>query len=276
MRTWNYLKTGILMVVLAGLFLLVGHLLGGVQGASIALILALGMNALIYWNGEKWALSLAQARPLSRSEAPWIYEATEQISRRAGIPLPRLYLSPDPQPNAFACGRGPGSAAVCLTEGLLHSLSREEVAGVIAHEIAHIRNRDTLIMTVTAAIATAITYLAYLALFLGDRNRNPLVGLLIFLFAPLAATLIQLAVSRSREYAADAAGAQFLGNPHPLADALERLEMETKGFPSEVAAPSMAHLYIANPLSMEGINTLFATHPPIRERVRRLRAMARG
>ncbi len=276
MRTWNYIKTGILMVVLAGIFLLVGHLLGGLQGASIALVLALAMNALVYWNGEKLALSFARARPLSRSEAPWIYEATERISRNAGIPLPRLYISPDVQPNAFACGRGPGSAAVCLTEGLLHSLTPREVEGVIAHEVAHIRNRDTLIMTIAATIATAISYLAYLALFFGNRERNALVGLLIFLLAPLAATLIQLAVSRSREYAADSAGAQFLGTPHPLADALERLEAETKMIPSEVAEPSLAHLYIANPLSGEGINALFATHPPIRERVRRLRAMARG
>lgn len=259
--------------MMAGLFLVIGHLLGGMNGVLIALFLALAFNVGTFFYGEKMALKFVRARPLARHEAPWLHELNDELSRRAGMPPAKLHVSPDPQPNAFACGRGPGHASICVNAGLLNNLDRREVAGVLAHEIAHVKHRDTLIMTIVATVATAITFLAYFALFFGGRDRNPIVGLVIFLLAPIAATIVQMAVSRAREYAADARAAHLLKDPLPLADALESLSVGTERVRSPVAQQQTAHMYIANPLSGRGMSKLFSTHPPMQERVRRLRAM---
>lgn len=273
----NYLKTALLLTVLGALFLFVGHLLGGTGGMMIALVLSLGMTAFSYWQSERLALSMARARPLSRQEAPWLHAANEELSVRAGIPTPPLYVSPDPQPNAFACGRGPGASSVCVTQGLLEAMSQREVIGVLAHELAHIKNRDVLTMTVVAAVSQAIMFLQYFAYFIpmsrDDDGPNPLALLVAFILAPIAAILIQMAVSRTREYAADATGARLMADPMPLADALETLGRASQVIHSRTAQPATAHMYIAQPLS-GGLAGLFATHPPIEERIRRLRTLA--
>lgn len=273
----NYLKTALLLTVLGALFLFVGHLLGGTGGMMIALVLSLGMTAFSYWQSERLALSMARARPLSRQEAPWLHAANEELSVRAGIPTPPLYVSPDPQPNAFACGRGPGASSVCVTQGLLEAMSQREVIGVLAHELAHIKNRDVLTMTVVAAVSQAIMFLQYFAYFIpmsrDEDGPNPLALLVAFILAPIAAILIQMAVSRTREYAADATGARLMGDPMPLADALETLGRASQVIHSRTAQPATAHMYIAQPLS-GGLAGLFATHPPIEERIRRLRTLA--
>lgn len=261
------------MLLLSALLLAIGVMVGREGGLVVALVIAFVMNFGMYFFGEKIALTMAQARPLPRSEAPWLYEAMEELCRRAGIPAIPLYYSPDPQPNAFACGRGPGAAAICVNAGLLNSMSQREVVGVLAHEIAHVKNRDTLIMTIAAAIGTAIMFLSRMALFFGgDEERpNPIAAITIMILGPLAALLIQMAVSRAREYAADALGAKLLGDPHPLADALETLGASVARIPPRTAHPETAHMYIANPFSGGGFLQLFSTHPPLQERVRRLR-----
>jgi heat shock protein HtpX len=273
----NYLKTALLLTVLGAVFLFVGHLLGGTSGMMIALVLSLGMTAFSYWQSERLALSMARARPLDRHEAPWLHAANEELSARAGIPAPPLYVSPDPQPNAFACGRGPGASSVCVTQGLLEAMSQREVIGVLAHELAHIKNRDVLIMSVVAAVSQAIMFLQYFAYFIpmsrDDDGPHPLALLVAFILAPIAAILIQMAVSRTREYAADATGARLMGDPMPLADALETLGRASQLIHSRTAQPATAHMYIAQPLS-GGLASLFSTHPPIEERVRRLRSLA--
>ncbi|MEW5882708.1 MAG: zinc metalloprotease HtpX [Armatimonadota bacterium] len=273
----NYLKTAILFTVLGALFLFVGYLIGGQGGVLIALALSLGLTGFSYWQSERLALSMARARPLDRSAAPWLHAANEELSARAGIPTPPLYVSADPQPNAFACGRGPGASSVCVTRGLLETMSEREVIGVLAHELAHIKNRDVLTMSIVAAVSQAIMFLQYLAFFVpigrDEDGPNPLAVLLAVIVAPFAAILIQMAVSRTREYAADATGAQLMGDPLPLADALTTLGAATKALQSRVAQPATAHMYIAQPLS-GGLAGLFSTHPPIEERVRRLRALA--
>lgn len=273
----NYLKTAILLTALGALFLFVGHLIGGQSGLLIALVLSLGLTGFSYWQSERLALSMARARALDRSAAPWLHSANEELSARAGIPAPPLYVSPDPQPNAFACGRGPGASSVCVTQGLLEAMSQREVIGVLAHELAHIKNRDVLTMSIVAAVSQAIMFLQYLAFFVpigrDEDGPNPLAVLLAVIVAPFAAILIQMAVSRTREYAADATGAQLMGDPLPLADALTTLGVATKALQSRVAQPATAHMYIAQPLS-GGLAGLFSTHPPIEERVRRLRALA--
>jgi heat shock protein HtpX len=273
----NYLKTAILLTVLGAVFLFVGHLLGGTGGMVVALVLSLGMTAFSYWQSERLALSMARAQPLPRSAAPWLHEANEQLSARAGIPAPPLYISPDPQPNAFACGRGPGASSVCFTQGILENMSHREVIGVLAHELAHIKNRDVLTMSIVAAVSQAILFLQYFAYFIpmgrDERGGNALAALVALILAPFAAILIQMAISRTREYAADATGARLLGDPLPLADALETLGRAVRVLPSETAQPATAHMYIAQPFS-GGLASLFSTHPPIEERVRRLRALS--
>lgn len=272
----NYLKTAILFTVLGALFLFVGYLIGGQGGVLIALALSLGLTGFSYWQSERLALSMARARPLDRSAAPWLHAANEELSARAGIPAPPLYVSADPQPNAFACGRGPGASSVCVTRGLLETMSEREVIGVLAHELAHIKNRDVLTMSIVAAVSQAIMFLQYLAFFVpigrDEDGPNPLAVLLAVIVAPFAAILIQMAVSRTREYAADATGARLMGDPLPLADALSTLGRATRATQSRTAQPATAHMYIAQPLS-GGLAGLFSTHPPIEERVRRLRAL---
>ncbi len=274
----NYLRTGLLMVVMAGLFLGIGYLFGGQIGLIIALAFSLIFNLGTFWFSEKIALSFARAKPLSRADAPWLFEANERIAQRAGIPAPRLHLSPDTQPNAFACGRGPGNASVCFTAGLLQTMSEREVIGVLAHEVAHIKNRDTLTMTVVASVASAIMWISHFALFFGNSEDGPgiLGTLAIMIVGPMAAVAIQMAVSRTREYAADEMAARLLGDADPLADALGTLGKIIPGSPSRLAQPETAHMYIANPLSGKGLSALFSTHPPLEERIKRLRALRIG
>ncbi len=279
----NTLKVGILLVALTALFIFVGDAIGGRSGAMIAFALALVMNLVSYWFSDKIVLSMYGARPLSPADSPELYRMTERLAERAGIPMPRLYVVPGPQPNAFATGRNPAHSAVAVTEGLLSLLNRDEVEGVIAHEIAHIKHRDTLTMTVVATIAGAVMLLADMArwamIFGGARSEdreggNPLVFLLVMIVAPIAAMLIQLAISRAREYEADATGARLAGSPDGLANALRKLEQASRMIPME-ASPSTAHLFIVNPLRGMGgaLMSLFMTHPPIEERIRRLERM---
>ncbi|MER3466989.1 MAG: protease HtpX, partial [Armatimonadota bacterium] len=240
----NYLKTAILLTALGALFLFVGHLIGGQTGVLVALVLSLGLTGFSYWQSERLALSMAQARPLDRRAAPWLYAANEELSARAGIPAPPLYISPDPQPNAFACGRGPGASSVCVTQGLLETMRQREVIGVLAHELAHIKNRDVLTMSVVAAVSQAIMFLQYFAYFIpigrDERGSSPLALLAAIILAPFAAILIQMAVSRTREYAADATGARLMGDPLPLADALTTLGRATKAIQSGTAQAATA------------------------------------
>ena len=280
----NYAKTAILLAGMTGLFVGAGYLIGGETGMAFAFLLALGMNAFAYWNSDKMVLRMYGARQVSRNEAPAFYDTVADLSRRAGLPMPKVYVIDSDQPNAFATGRNPANAAVAATTGLLARMSREEVAGVMAHELAHVRNRDTLIMTVTATLAGAIGMLAQFAFFFGgsrDSRNNPLgiVGvLLVAIVAPLAAMLVQMAISRSREYEADRAGAEISGQPLWLASALQRLEETVRGNPNYAAErnPATAHMFIVNPLSGGHGDSLFSTHPSTANRVRRLREMAGG
>ncbi|MGC8784927.1 MAG: zinc metalloprotease HtpX [Armatimonadota bacterium] len=279
----NTLKVGVLLVALTALFIFVGDAIGGRGGAMIAFALALVMNFVSYWFSDKIVLGMYGARALSPAEAPDLYRLVERLSDRAGIPVPRLYVVPGEQPNAFATGRDPAHAAVAVTAGLLHLLNTEEVEGVLAHEIAHIKHRDTLTMTVVATIAGAVMLLADMArwamIFGGVRSddregNNPLVYLFIMIVAPIAAMLIQLAISRAREYEADATGAKLAGSPDGLISALRKLEQASRMIPMQ-ASPSTAHLFIVNPLRGMGgtLMSLFMTHPPIEERIRRLQQM---
>ncbi|WP_316977508.1 zinc metalloprotease HtpX [Shumkonia mesophila] len=280
----NYAKTAILLAGMTGLFVGAGYLIGGETGMAFAFLLALGMNAFAYWNSDKMVLRMYGARQVSRNEAPAFYDTVADLSRRAGLPMPKVYVIDNDQPNAFATGRNPANAAVAATTGLLARMSREEVAGVMAHELAHVRNRDTLIMTVTATLAGAIGMLAQFAFFFGgsrDSRNNPLgiVGvLLVVIVAPLAAMLVQMAISRSREYEADRAGAEISGQPLWLASALQHLEETVRGSPNHTAErnPATAHMFIVNPLSGGHGDSLFSTHPSTANRVRRLREMAGG
>lgn len=275
----NWLRTAILMAGLTGFFLAVGFLLGGPEGALIALVLAAGMNLFAYWNSDQLLLRMHHAREVGPREAPQLFAMVEQLARKAGLPMPRLYIIEEDQPNAFATGRSPDHAAVAVTRGLLQRLDQEEVAGVMAHELAHVDNRDTLIMTVTATIAGAVSMLANFALFFGGNRNNPLglIGtVLLMILAPVAAMLVQSAISRTREFAADARGAEICGNPLWLASALAKLERGAQRIDNPVAEanPASAHLFIVNPLHAHRIDSLFSTHPPMDERIRRLRAQA--
>ncbi len=275
----NYARTALLLAGLTGLFLAVGYLLGGEAGMVIALGLALAINLFSYWNADKLVLRMHGARPVDRRSAPELHAVVEQLAEAAALPMPKVYVMENDQPNAFATGRNPENAAVAATTGLLSRLRTEEVAGVMAHELAHIKNRDTLIMTITATLAGAIGMLANFALFFGGNRNNPLglVGTLaLMVLAPMAAMLVQMAISRSREYAADRIGAEICGRPLWLADALEKLAAGAARIdnPEAEANPAMAHLFIVNPLHARSLDSLFATHPRIDERVRRLRQMA--
>ena len=282
----NYLKTAVLLAGMTALTLWVGRAVGGPRGLAIAAVLAVGMNFLSYWFSDKLALAMHGAQPLPFDAAPWLHEGLHRLSERAGIPTPRLYFVPTHAPNAFATGRNPAHAAVAVTAGLLDSLSQREVMAVLAHELAHVANRDTLISTVAASLAGVISYVAqslfwFGGAFLGggrDRDEDGAGGLAqlgVLLVAPIAATLLQLAISRSREYEADATGAGLLGDPDALADALDRIDRGVQQHPYD-RAPATSHLFIANPLSGGAILALFSTHPPMEERIRRLRQMPRG
>ncbi|MBI4184372.1 MAG: zinc metalloprotease HtpX [Proteobacteria bacterium] len=277
----GYLRTTLLLAGLTALFLAVGYALGGEGGMLVALALAAAMNLFAYWNSDRMVLGMFGAREVDRHAAPALYGIVEQLAANAGLPMPRLYVIETDQPNAFATGRNPENAAVAVSTGLLRELSSDEIAGVVAHELAHVRNRDTLIMTVTATVAGALGMLANFAFFFGRGRDNPLgpLGLLLMvILAPLAATLVQLAISRGREYEADRGGADICGRPLWLASALERLQAaaaRTDNHPAE-RNPAAAHLFIVNPLHAHAMDSLFATHPATEDRVRRLRDMARA
>lgn len=279
----NIFRTGVLIAGLTSVFLFCGFLLGGEAGMLIALLVAIGMNGFAYWNSDKIVLRMYGAREVDESSAPGLYGIVRQLAANAQLPMPRVYIIDDAQPNAFATGRNPENAAVAATSGLLERLSTNEVAGVMAHELAHVRNRDTLIMTVTATIAGAISMLANFAMFagmFGGGNRdNPLGGLgtiLVAILAPLAAMLVQMAISRTREYSADRIGAEICGHPLWLASALEKLDGAAQSIDNHAAEnnPATAHLFIVNPLHARSVDNLFTTHPKISERVLRLRQMA--
>jgi len=269
------LRTTILLASLSGLLVLIGALIGGPSTAGLFLGIALLMNLASYFFSDKLALKMSRAQPLEESEAPRIYQMVRELTTRAELPMPRLYMIPQDQPNAFATGRNPKHAAVAVTRGITRLLSEDELRGVLAHELAHIRHRDILIQTVAAAIGGAITYLAYMMLWFGGDNDSPLslvASLAMVLLAPIAASIIQLSISRQREYAADAGGADICGNPESLASALLRLEQGAEAMPMEVNQAAEP-LYIVKPFKGKGMASLFSTHPPIEERVRRLRQM---
>ena len=276
----NTLRTGILMAALTGLFIAVGALLGGGTGVLIAFAMALAMNAFAYWNSDKVLLSMYGARQVDGASEPKLYGLVEKLAAQAQLPMPKVYITENPQPNAFATGRNPDHAAVCVTTGLLSQVSQEELAGVLAHELGHVKHRDTLTMTITAVIAGAISMLANMAFFMGgSRDREHPLGmvgvLLVTMLAPIAAMLVQAAISRSREFEADRAGAEITGRPMWLASALGQIERAAKrieNYPAD-ANPATAHRFIINPLH-GAISGLFATHPSTEERIARLTAMA--
>jgi heat shock protein HtpX len=280
-------KTVVLLATLSGLILLIGQVLGQQQGLTIALFIALAMNIGSYWFSDKIAIRMARAREVSQAEYPWYYEMVRGLSERAGAPMPRLFISPSPQPNAFATGRNPRHAAVALNQGLIDILERDEMEAVLAHELSHVYNRDILIGTIAATLATAITFVSRFAFFFGggnrDENSNPIAQLALVILAPIAALLIQFALTRSRETQADTSGAQLSGKPLALASALQKLESGTRsrarlgGTPAE-ASPAFAQLYIAAPFGgaiYRGMGSLFRTHPTTEVRVANLYEIAR-
>jgi heat shock protein HtpX len=276
-RTWALIAALSALIVVVG-----GQFVGGSSGYLLFALIAVVMNAGLYWFSAPMALRASKAQPAGENEYPQLHEIIRDLSARAHVPVPKLYIVPSDQPNAFATGRNPKHAAVAVTQGLLRYLPNDEVRGVLAHEFAHIKNRDILVSSIAAGLGAIITGIAYALqfgmLFGGDDDDGPLgiVGALaMIILAPLAATILQLAVSRQREYLADATGASFIGDPNPLANALETLERGTAAIPLPVN-PSVASLYIANPLSKHGVSGLFSTHPPMEERIRRLRALSVG
>lgn len=281
----NHIKTGLLLAGLTALLVVFGRLLGGMNGMVIAFAIALVMNAGAYWFSDRIVLSMYRAQPVTPEEAPELYRMVERLAKRAGLPMPQLYVIPDPTPNAFATGRDPKHSAVAVNEGLLRILAEPEVEGVVAHELAHIKNRDTLISTVAATIAGAVTMLAHMAQFaaifggMGGRDdeeggSNPLALLVMAIVAPIAAMILQLAISRSREYLADRIGSEICGRPLALAAALRKLEAAAGVHPMH-AQPATAHMFIVNPLRGQAFASLFSTHPSTEDRVSRLEALAR-
>ncbi len=277
----NYFRTAILLAGMTALFMGVGFMLGGRGGMMLALLFAAGMNIFSYWNSDRMVLSMYGAREGDRASAPEFYGMVEELAARAGLPMPRVYIMDNPQPNAFATGRNPSHAAVAATTGLLNTLSREEAAGVMAHELAHIKHYDTLTMTITATLAGAISMLANFAMFFGgNRNNNNGFGIIgtiaMMILAPLAAMVVQMAVSRSREYEADRVGAEICGQPLWLASALGKIAGYAKAVPNMPAEhnPATAHMFIINPLSGERMDSLFSTHPATENRIAALHALA--
>lgn len=280
----NIVRTAMLLAFMTALFMGVGLLIGGKGGMMIALLVAIAMNFFSYWNSDRMVLSMYGAKEVDERSAPEYYGIVRDLAKRAGLPMPRVYVLNSDQPNAFATGRNPQNAAVAASTGLLQALSYEEVAGVMAHELAHIQNRDTLTMTLTATIAGAISMLANFAMFFGGGNRennNPLgfIGVLIaMIVAPFAAMLVQMAISRTREYSADKRGAEICGNPLWLSSALKKIAVAAGRIPNDAAEhnPATAHMFIINPLSGERMDNLFSTHPNTENRIAALEEMARG
>lgn len=286
MQFWNTMKTGVLLAALTGLFVIIGSALGGQTGMVIAFIFAVALNMGAWWFSDKLALRMSGAREVTPAEAPDLHQMVEVLSARAGIPKPRVYIIDSEAPNAFATGRSPSKGAVAVTTGIARMLTRDELAGVVAHELAHIKHRDTLISSIAATVAGAITMLAEMAMWaslfggLGGQDEEDsgiagmIGGILLIILAPIAALLIQMAISRSREFSADAGGARILGDPLPLASALEKLEWAAGRVPMQTNSAT-SHLYIVNPLRGGGLSGLFRTHPNTTERIARLRALPR-
>jgi heat shock protein HtpX len=276
----NYFRTAMLLAGLTALFMGVGYLIGGAGGAMIALLIAAATNLFTYWNSDRMVLSTYGAHEIDRAAAPELYDLVALLASRAGLPMPRVFLMDEAQPNAFATGRNPENAAVAVTTGLVQQLSREELSGVIAHELAHIRNHDTLLMTITATIAGAISMVAQFGMFFGGHRNNNGLGIigsiLMMILAPLGAMLVQMAISRTREYAADNLGARIAGDPMWLASALVKIENAAHQVPNYDAErnPATAHMFIINPLSGHGVDNLFATHPSTENRIAALQQLA--
>jgi len=278
---FNLLKTAVLMAAITALFMAIGALLGGRSGMMLALAFAVAMNFFSYWFSDKLVLRMYHAQEVDEHSAPQFYGMVRDLAQRAQLPMPKVYLIQEDAPNAFATGRNPQHAAVAATTGILRVLSERELRGVMAHELAHVRHRDILISTVSATMAGAISMLANFAMFFGGRDSegrhsNPLVGLLVMILAPIAASLIQMAISRAREFEADRGGAEISGDPRALASALQKIQAYAQGRPMEVAErhPETAQMMIMNPLSGGGLRGLFSTHPSTEERVARLMQMA--
>lgn len=275
----NRLKTVILLAALGGLLVILGGYFGGKNGATIALVIALVMNFGSYWFSDRIVLAMYHAQEVTESEASDLFRLIRELTRNAGLPMPKVYIIPDDSPNAFATGRNPEHAAVAVTQGILRLLTRDELAGVIGHELGHVKNRDILIQTIAATIGTAITYLAQFGFFFGgrsddDRGGGSLAGsILMMILAPLAAGIIQMAISRSREYIADETGAQICGHPLWLASALGKLQKGAEAIPMN-AEQATAHMFIVSPFFGSGLSSLFSTHPPIENRIERLEKMA--
>jgi heat shock protein HtpX len=279
---FNMMKTAILMAAITGLFMAIGSLLGGQQGMMLALVVALGMNFFSYWFSDKLVLKMYNAQEVDETTAPQFYGMVRELADKAGLPMPRVYLINENAPNAFATGRNPQNAAVAATTGIMRVLNERELRGVMAHELAHVKHRDILISTISATMAGAISMLANFAMFFGGRDgegrpANPVVGILVMILAPLAASLIQMAISRAREFEADRGGAEISGDPQALASALQKIQRYAQGIPLEAAErhPETAQMMIMNPLSGGGLRGLFSTHPATEERVARLMEMAR-
>jgi heat shock protein HtpX len=279
----GYLRTAILLAGLTALFMAVGYMIGGLGGAVIAFFIAAATNLLTYWNADRAVLAMQGAQEVDARTAPELVQLVAELAQRAGLPMPRVYLMDNPQPNAFATGRNPSHAAIAATTGLLHMLSRDEVAGVIGHELAHVRNHDTLLMTVTATLAGAISMLGQFGIFFGGGQRSGsnsglgMIGMLaMIILAPLAAMLVQMAISRTREYAADDLGTRISGNPEALASALAKIDVAARQIENVPAEenPAMAHLFIINPLSGARMDNLFSTHPATANRIAALRQLA--
>ena len=273
----NTFRTTALMAVMFVLFALIGQALGGTGGMILAFVIALGMNGVSYWYSSSIILRMYGAEEVSRAEAPELHDMIDRLRRRADLPMPKVCIVPQDQPNAFATGRNPDNAVVAVTRGIMDTLDRDELEGVIAHELAHIKNRDMLTSTVAATLAAAITLLARFGIFF-DRDQGFVTSLLMMILAPLAAMLIQMAISRSREYAADRDGAEIAGNPLGLAHALRRMEQAAEQRPMHNANQATSHMFIVNPFSggLSGLRSLFSTHPPTEERIARLEEMGHG
>ncbi|MDD3472702.1 MAG: zinc metalloprotease HtpX [Syntrophaceae bacterium] len=274
----NQFKTVVLLAALGGLLVVLGGYMGGKNGATIALVVAIALNFGSYWFSDRIVLRMYNAQEVNENQAPDLYHLVQQLSHKAGLPMPKVYIIPDDSPNAFATGRNPQHAAVAVTEGIMRILTWEELAGVIGHELGHVKNRDILIQSVAATIGAAITYIAQFGFLFGGRSddeeggRSMLGSIMMMILAPIAAMIIQMAISRSREYIADQTGAEICGHPNWLASALEKLQRGSQAIPMD-ANPSTANMFIVSPLSGSSIASLFSTHPPMEERISRLRRM---